>query len=230
MSSAGFVAFKLAYQISPIILTGGIATNLGGAIPIVALTEGANFIASLLSGGENIQLDGFFANYQPLPGATLVNNQVATYPFANQSVAANAIIAQGLNISLLMQCPAKGPAGYLLKLITMQSLQASLAQHNNMGGLYSIVTPSYIYTNCILTRMVDVSGGESRQAQYSWQLDFYQPLLTTAQAQQAQNSLIQTLTNGTPPQGGTPSWTIAGLSVNNPTSLLTSSIIPSGQQ
>jgi hypothetical protein len=225
---AGLVAFKLANQISPIVLTGGIATSLGGALPIVALTEGANFVTSLLSGGENIQLDGFFANYQPLPGATLVNNQVATYPFANQAVAANAIIAQPLSISMLMHCPAStSSGGYPLKLVTMMALQASLAQHNNLGGLYSIVTPSYIYTNCIMVRMTDVTGGESKQAQYAWQLDFVQPLVTTQAAQQAQNSLMQTLTNGTPPSGGQPSWTIAGLSVNNPTSLLTSSLTPS---
>ena len=30
----GLIAFKMAYQLSPIILTGGIATSLGGALPI----------------------------------------------------------------------------------------------------------------------------------------------------------------------------------------------------
>ena len=218
--SPDFVAFKLAFQISPIILTGGIATNLGGALPIVALTEGANFVISLLEGGASIELDNFFASYLPLPGASLINNQVALYPFANQSVAANAIIAQPLNVSMLMRCPAgRNSGGYPLKLATMTALQNSLSQHNGMGGTYSIVTPSFIYTYCIMTGMRDASGGDSKQSQYDWQLDFMQPLVSIQSAQTALNGLMQKLTDGTP-ISGTPSWTPAGLAVGNPSNLI----------
>lgn len=221
--SAGYVAFKIANQLSPIILTGGIAAAIG-AIPIIAITEGATFVTELLSGDENIELDDFFAHYYPLPGATLIQNQIAQYPFANQSVAANAIIAQPLNISLMMVCPARNTFGYPLKLATMIALQGALAQHNGSGGTYSIVTPSYIYTNCIMTSMRDVSGGDSKQSQYQWQLDFQQPLVTLAAAQTALNGLMQKLTDGTA-VSGTPGWS-SGLPVGNPTSLLTSSIVP----
>ena len=173
---------------------------MGGALPIVALTEttlgilsgiagagsnplaGAlNSVTGLLSGsGIDQTLDRFFARFMAMPGGTLINNQAATYPFANQAVAANAIIAQPLNVSLKMLCPVKTPAGYPIKLATITALQGTLAQHNNQGGLYSVVTPSYIYTNCIMTGMRDVSAGETKQAQYAWQLDFFQPLVTPA--------------------------------------------------
>lgn len=223
---AALVTWKLAFQLTPIILTGGIATNLGGALPIVTLTEGANFVQSLLTGAADIQLDGFFANYEPVPGAALINNQVAMYPFANQSVAANAIITQPLNVSMIMICPAGAASGgYPLKLVTMLALQQSLAQHNSLGGLYTVITPSFIYTNCIMTGFRDVSGAETRQPQYRWQMDFIQPLVTVQAAQTAFNGLIQKLTDGTA-LSGTPSWTIAGLAVNNPASLLTSSFVP----
>jgi hypothetical protein len=227
-SYAAFVSWKLAFQLSPIILTGGIATGLGGALPIVALTEGANFVTSLLTGGVNIDLDGFFANYQPLAGSSLIRQQVGMYPFANQTVAANAVIAQPLNVSMAMTCPAgNASGGYPLKLVIMTALQNSLQLHNSTGGLYTVITPSYIYTNCILTDMIDVSGGDSKQSQYMWQLNFIQPLVTIQSAQTALNGLMQKLSDGTAPQGGSPSWSIAGQLVNNPTNLLTSSLVPS---
>jgi hypothetical protein len=242
--SPAYIAFKMACEISPIILTGGIATALGGAIPIVALTEtplgilsgiasaGSNPLAgalnSLVAGtsgaGIDQTLDNFFARYVPVTGGSLIKNQVATYPFANQAVAANAIIAQPLNISMKMLCPVNTIAGYPIKLATITALQATLAQHNNQGGLYSVVTPSFIYTNCILTDMRDVSSGETRQAQYAWQLDFFQPLVTLQAATQALNGLMQTLTNGTA-VNGTPG-AATGLSIGNPTSAI-SNVVPS---
>lgn len=216
--SPGYVAYSLANSISPIILTRGIATKLGGYLPIIAITEVANFVDTLLSGND-ISLDNFFAQYVPIAGGMLINNQVATYPFANQSTAANAIIAQPLPISLLMKCPVREGAGYPFKLAIMTTLQKTLSQHNNSGGTYSVVTPSYIYTDCIMVGMRDVSGGESKQFQYEWQIDFLQPLISLQAAQTALNNLMQRLTNGTPP--GAPAGAPAtGLPVGSPTSLV----------
>lgn len=216
--SPGYVAYSLANSISPIILTRGIATKLGGYLPIVAITEVANLVDTLISGND-IGLDNFFAQYVPLPGGMLINNQVATYPFANQNVAANAIIAQPLSISLLMKCPVRESAGYPIKLAIMTALQKTLSQHNNSGGTYSVVTPSFIYTDCIMTAMRDVSGGESKQVQYEWQIDLLQPLISLQAAQTALNNLMQRLTNGTPP-GGPSSAPATGLPIGSPTSVL----------
>jgi hypothetical protein len=218
------VAWKMAYQITPIILTGGIAAAQGNGLPIVALTDptvsgitvtsaGAAITGSV-SGGNDPQLDGFFASYMPLPGGSIINNQIATYPFANQSVAANAIITQPLNISMLMTCPAGVAGSYWQKQTVMSSLQSSLAQHNSLGGTYSIITPAFIYTYCIMTGMRDVSGGDSKQVQYAWQMDFAQPLVTTQAAAQAQNTLLQRLTAQTPPTVSTNRP--GGLPVSNP--------------
>jgi hypothetical protein len=216
--SPGYVAYRLSFEVSPIILTRGIATALGGYLPIIALTEALNFVDTLLTGAD-ISLDNFFAHYVPLPGAALVNNQVATYPMANQTIAANAIIAQPLNISLQMICPVRESLGYPLKLATMTALQSTLAQHNNSGGTYSIMTPSYIYTDCIMTGMRDISGGDTSQSQYLWQLDFLQPLVSIQAANSALNALMQRLTNGTPP--GIPSGAPAtGLPIGSPLSAL----------
>lgn len=200
--SPGLAIFKLAFQLSPIILTNGIAQNIPGQmLPIISITEALNFTLGLLSGGDNIDLDNFFANFQPLPGSALINNQIGTYPFANQTVAANAIIAQPLNISLLMMVPVRQPGGFTSKLATMMTLQKTLAQHNNSGGTYTIATPSYFYTGCLMTAMRDVSSSASKQAQAAWQLDFVQPLLSLDQAQQAQNAAMSKISSGVPTDG-----------------------------
>ena len=106
--------FKLTYELSPIILTGGIATNIpGGGLPIVSITEALNFTEGLLSGGEDLDLDDFFAHFVPLAGSSLIDQQIAKYPLANQTVAANAVITQPLNISMRMIVAAKDGVGYL---------------------------------------------------------------------------------------------------------------------
>lgn len=196
--------FQLGFDISPIILTAGIASFIPGEmLPIVALTEGPNFLTGLLSGNIETSLDNFFAHFIPLPGTTLIDNQIATYPFANQAIAANATITQPLRVSLRMVCPVKETFGYATKLATMSALQAAIAEHTNLGGLYTVATPSFIYTNCLLTQLRDVSTGETRQSQVTWQWDFIQPLVSLQQAQAAQDALMTKLTNGLPTDG---SW------------------------
>jgi hypothetical protein len=226
--SAGTALFKLAFQLSPIFLTNGIAANIpGGMLPIIAVTEAANFVLGLLSGGENIELDDFFAHFQPLPGSTLFSLEIGNYPFANQAIAANATIQTPLQLSMLMKCPVRNTLGYLAKLGTMIALQQVLAQHATSGGTYTICTPSYFYTNGILTSLRDASDAESHQVQNAYQWDFVFPLLTLQQAQTAQNNLMGQLTNQTQISGGTPSWSGTGPTVGNPASLAGPSLIPS---
>jgi hypothetical protein len=206
MSSLGMEIFKLGYQISPIIMVNGIASQIPGQmLPIVAITEAANFTLGLLSGNGVPDLDQFFAHWKPLPGTTLISNQVATYPFANQAVAGNAIIAQPLTVSMLMDCPVQASGGYTTKLATLTVLQQTLLQHNAAGGTYTIATPSQIWTNCLLVSVRDVSGGDSKQVQHTWQFDFVQPLVTLNQAQQVYNSLMNKIAGGLP-TSLTPSW------------------------
>jgi hypothetical protein len=220
---AGQAAWKLAYQISPIILNNGIAQNVpGGMLPIISITEALNFTVGILSGGENIELDDFFANYQPIPGGTLIDQDIGEYPFANQSVAANAVIAKPLKIPMLMICPVRESLGYFTKTATMLAFQQALQQHNQSGGTYTIVTPSAFYANCVMRGMTDVTAGDSKQVQWMWRLDFEQPLLTLAQAQQAENSMMNKITNGTQTDGS-----LSGLqpTVGSPASLAVGGVV-----
>lgn len=225
--SAERTIFQLGYQISPVILTGGIASLIpGGMLPIAAITQAANFGIGLLQGSVNLNLDGFFAQFEPLPGSTLVNNQIGRYPFANQTVAANAIIAQPLNVSLKMVCPANTQGGYISKLMTMTALQTVLASHNASGGTYAVATPSKIYSNCILTSLRDVSSGTGKQVQTEWQWDFEQPLISQADAAQQLSGLMSKISGGLPITG-TPSWSGLASSVGNAASGAASSLFDS---
>jgi hypothetical protein len=188
--STGRTLYQLGYEISPIILVGGIAEASFGILPIVALTEGPNALSSILSGKNPFNLDNFFAHFAPVPGSTLVNYNIGTYPFANQSVAANAIIAEPLTISMRMNIPVNRRGGHTAKLATMTILQTLLQQHAELGGLYTILTPAAIYTSCILTRLTDVSSGDSPIPQNAYQFDFIKPLVTLQAAYGAQSSLI----------------------------------------
>jgi hypothetical protein len=219
VQSPGQVAFNLSYVISPIILTGGIASWIpGGMLPIVSITQALDFVDGLLSGAVNLDLDRFFAHFHPLPGSTLIDQSIAKYPFANQTVAANAVIRNPKTISMKMICPAPHEGGYALKSATMLALQAALEQHNASGGTYTIATPSYFYTNCVFLRMTDTSETRSLQAQNTYTLDFEQPLLTLQAAFAAQNNLMQKVSSGLPLEGGA-AWSGLSPTVGNPASL-----------
>jgi len=219
----GATAFRLGFEISPIILVGGVAASMpGGMLPIAAITEAANFASGLLNGNITIfNLDDYFAHFVVVPGAQLANNQIGSYPFANQAVAANSIIAQPLTVSLKMICPVKSAGGYVSKLITFSALQQALQQHSFSGGTFTVATPSFIYTNCILTGLKDVSGGQSNQVQYEWQFDFVQPLLAIADANLVLNSLMSKLDGGLPTSG---QWTGVGAVINSAGNGLTNAV------
>ena len=221
LSNSGRAIGDLAYTCSPIFLTGGIASQtIAGVMPIVALTESVGFVNSLLSGSVVTNTDNFFARFIVNPGGSLINNAVGQYPFANQTVAANALIANPLNVSLTMLCPARGAGYYVTKMATLSSLQAALYQHNAEGGMYTIVTPGYIYTNMIMTGMRDSSPQPDQSPQSQFILDFVRPLTQLTEAQQAQSTLMSKLSNGT--QTGT-SWAVTGS--GNPFSSLVNDIL-----
>lgn len=227
----GYVAFKLAMQLSPILLVNGIAQAIpGGVLPIIAITEAANFLSGLLSGAANIELDDFFAHFFPIPGSTLIDNQVSTFPMADQAVAGNAIIQQPLALSMMMICPARDTLGYPLKLATMTALQKVLQLHISQGGTFTVVTPSSIYTNGLLVRMADASNMESKQAQNSYQMDFYFPLLTLENSQSIQNTLMSKISGGSQvnASGGGVPWSGLSPTVGSPNSLAGGLVIPSG--
>jgi len=225
MIPSAAAAFKLSYQISPIILTGGVAASMpGGALPIMNITNAPDFFGGLLGSGANLDLDDFFANYQPLPGSTLIDQKIGMYPFANQSVAANAVIREPLTISMLMICPVNGSNGYQSKLAALTALQTTLQQHNFSGGTYTIVTPSFVYSNCVMITMSDASHSESKQVQTAYRMDFIQPLITLQQAQAAQNSMMSQISAGVPSSGQ-----LSGLSatIGSPASLAAPSVVAS---
>lgn len=220
MSSSGLSQFKLTFELSPILLTGGIAQNApGGVMPIITLT------------GDDATEDpsDFFANFVPVPGGTLIDQDVGRYPFANQAVAANAVIANPLAISMRMITPVKSPYPYPARLSIITGLQAALAKHNASGGTYIVATPCFYYVNCLMLKMSDVGPiGDSAVQQTQWQFDFYKPLLTLQDAQQAQNNLMSKLSSGTQVNGD-PAWSGLSSTVGNPNSLAGPNVIQGAQ-
>lgn len=227
MISPGLNQFRVTYEISPIFLTNGIAANIpGSGYPIISITQAHDYSQGILNGTANTDLNDYFAHFRPVAGATLIDNQYGQYPFANQTVAANAVITQPLRISLLMYCPVRDAGGYQSKVATFNAVQKTLAQHINLGGTFTIATPSYFYTNCLLVNLRDVTDNGSKQAQDVWQWDFTQPLLTLEQAQQVQNSLIDKITKQVPTPGDPPSYSGLAPTVGNPFSGVSTSLIP----
>lgn len=208
-------AFTLAYEWSPIIFTGGLASFSPVGIPIIAITEAisaaytTNPFQLLSTQGIRLPSQPFF-NFRPLPGGTLWKSDVAEFPFFTNQIAANAQIQQPVNISMLGFCPASVDSPFSVKIATMLALKTAIQLHCNNGGTFTVLTPSSIYTDCLLTNVVDVSSGETNQAQVAWQFDFVQPLLSFPDQLGSLNNLMAAIQDGkqiTPNASGVIQWT-----------------------
>lgn len=133
--SPGTAAWILSYQLAPIVFCGGIAKNIfGGTMVITQITESSSFPSGLLSSGGPVSLDDYFANFIPLPGATLGENVIGEYPFANQAVAANAVIANPLVVSCLMMCPVRDAGGYAASTAIMTALASAMNRQTRLAA------------------------------------------------------------------------------------------------
>jgi hypothetical protein len=221
MTSLGRSVYETAFVVSPIILTGGVAGNiLGGMLPIISITESISFLGGILSSGAMPPPGSFFAAYSVIPGSKLIDNQYGTYPFANQSVAANAVITQPLTLSMKMTLQVRQ---YSIRLAIITALQATLQQHTTSGGTYTVATPSYIATNQLLLGLTDISPDDPSQQQTVFRWDFFAPLITQQQAANAQSQLMSSISNGTPTNGD---WSGPASTVGFQNSLATTGTVP----
>jgi hypothetical protein len=192
---------QLSYQICPIILTGGVSSQIpGGMLPMLSLFA-IGETTSLGLPFDIGNLDDAFGAFNVLPGGTLVSQTIGKYPFANQSVAANAVIREPLTLSVIMDAPMRGPNAWQIKHSVFTALKATLDYHNDSGGTYTIATPAYMYDNMIMTSLTDNSRGNNSLPQNAWRFDFERPLVALAELQGAQNQFMHKITNGLPATG-----------------------------
>ena len=183
--------FSYSYEVTPIVLNNGIAANYpNNLLPIVQLTE--QLSNSFSNTGK------YFAEYLVMSGGTLEEWQIAEYPFASLTMAANAVIQNPLRISLIMIAPAQNNGGYPLKNSIFTALKSQIDTHILTGGTFTVLTPAYTYTNCLLTNIRDVSTSSDKQVQFLYQWDFTQPLITQQGAQQVLGNLMNKFQNGLP--------------------------------
>lgn len=203
--AVGLAAWQVAFQLSPILLSGGEIPSFVPAVPILAATGALGLITTALGGASITNLDDSFAIFQPVAGGTVIDQQIATYPFANLTIAANSIVTQPTRVSFQMISAARGSLGYWTKLAQFTALISALQMHNQNGGTYTLLTPAWTYFNCLMRSMRDTSSSQTKQVQNVWTLDFEAPLITLSQANsftQTLNGLLQGITNGQPPAAG----------------------------
>ncbi|WP_337049954.1 hypothetical protein [Serratia fonticola] len=193
-------SFSLAFEISPILLCDGIATDIpGGILPIAVLTESLGLANGLLQ-GDNLSLENLATRFYPAAGTTLVVQDIDQYPFLNQASAANGVVQKPNRIVMEMKRPAGTQnGGYMSKGLTFAALKAALDNHHKAGGTYTILTPAFIYTGCLMHTMTDTSGfsDQNKQVQHTWSLEFIQPLLYVSQLDSVMNGVMNAFTKGT---------------------------------
>jgi hypothetical protein len=235
---------KLIFQVCPIFLTGGVASQQPGSIlPLMWLTnrsgdssQGFSYNVAQLPPLPITDLDDSFGSFNVIAGGTLVNQNIATYPFANQSIAANATVREPLSISVFMDTPMRTPRGvfgtqgsggqiptsvdpWSVKIAIMTALKGTLDLHNNLGGTYTVFTPAYMYTNLIMKSLTDASRAVSPNnniPQNSWKFEFEKPLITLDELNAAVNNynlFMSKIASGVAPTTTAPSGIQVGVPV-----------------
>lgn len=172
----------------------------------------------------------YFGQFKVLPGHNLMDVEVATYPFANLTTAANAVFTNPLKLSIEMIAPATKDFNTTNKQSLMTALKGTLDKHTSLGGWYNVATPSYVYQGCLLTSLKDASEeDEGMQVQVRWIWDFMQPLLTAAQTQSAQNPGMATISNQTQNAGDPPGSKPLTTSLSQPAANIVQNIVAAAQ-
>lgn len=236
--------FQNTFQIAPIYLVAGIAGQGQTSIDTIlnplasGVTYGGTGSASTGSGattvagasissssGSSSASTDVFGVFTVLPGGTLIDNEIAHYPLANQATAANAVITNPLRISVEMLAPAYEAIPFSLKRTIFTALKSTLDQHTALGGYYMVYTPAFTYNDCLLETLVDASEDErGGQPQVRWVWTFEQPLITVQQSQAAQAQAAARITNGNYNSGDPPG---SNQTVTSPSSVANQVVIPS---
>ncbi|MCU5774727.1 hypothetical protein N5923_21755 [Erwiniaceae bacterium BAC15a-03b] len=209
-------AWQLAFEISPIMLVGGLAATIpGSTLPIAVFTEGLSIVSGLMHGELG---NGATARFMPMAGTTLIQQEIGNLNFYNQTTAANAVVNKPNRINMQMQRPVSTrDGGYATKSLTFTALKMALDKHNQLGGSYNVLTPAFIYTGCLLRSLSDNSGfsAQNKQAQHSWVFEFEQPLLVLSQLEAVLGNLMNKFESGLPATGGL-GWTAQGNQIAGP--------------
>lgn len=189
INTAARQRFRMQYEYAPILLKNGIAESYPEKVmSILQLTQ---------QNGYPADDSGYFGYFSFVNGGTFMQNTVAQYPFANQYTAANAIVRQPNNISLLMTCPARSNMPLDLRQAIFHSVIASLVRHIELGGMFVVFAPMAIMQNCLLLAVRDSSSGENAALQNGMIFDFTQPqIMTDEDAQKATNQTMDKINKG----------------------------------
>lgn len=159
-------------------------------------------ISGAVRGNVNLpDLDNTWCHWQNSTKNTLINNSISQYPYANQTVAANALVTQSPSISMQMVCPPRGSGAMLAKILTIQSLISLLNKHCQLGGYFNIITPGQFYTKMLLTSVTDSSPDATSQPASQYTFQFTRPLTQKNEAAQKMSTLMTKASDGMPSIG-----------------------------
>lgn len=170
-------------------------------MPIAVLTEGLSIANGLLHGEIRTRS---MAAFTPMAGTTLVQQDICNLNFYNQVTAANATVRKPNRVVMQMIRPASTEdGGYTTKGMTFTALKMALDMHNQYGGCYTVMTPSFIYTRCLMRSFIDTSSfsEQNKQVQHTWQIEFEQPLSSVEQTVKTLASVLDKFDKGMPSDG-----------------------------
>lgn len=214
-------SYALSYQLSPIFLIGGIAGT--GVLPL------SNYLGTV-SGGILNPSGQSAAQFKILPGHSLMDIEIAKYPWANLVTAANAVFVNELRLAYEMIIPANADFPSSAKLSVMTNLKKNLDSHTALGGWYNVATPSYVYQGCLLTNLKDSSEDETgQQPQVRWIWEFSQPLITASDLQAAQNPFMGRISSQNQNAGDPPGSQPLITAIGQPSANIAQNIVVLGQ-
>lgn len=211
--------YHKTYEINPIILTGGIATGDGLKISDLLGYDTIKKSSEIARDADgNMFLDRFgspvnkqtqtaatatkpFAYFKILDGTQQLSYSVAEHPVYNLETAATAVMRNPLTIQFLMIILASADYPKDKQHDRMTKFIDQLRLHTKKGGLFTLATPFYPYTNTIVTEIAQANIEDVKYGlQNGLHLTFRKPLVDLEDAKNAYNEQMDRLDKGLPPK------------------------------
>lgn len=107
----------------------------------------------------------------------ILRYQTTNYPYLNKSVTSNGAIKQTNSIKLQILSVITRLNSYPRNFLKMMVLTPYLERYVARGGLFTIVTPSYVYKNCQLERFFATNENDGQKG-VSFRAEFKQAMIS----------------------------------------------------
>ena len=130
---------------------------------------------------KNIPTPMLGFSYVQMGEAVLMDFDITMYPYLRRALTANGSIKKANSFTVKAMTPLTPENTLQANALKMNILLPALEKYTQLGGLYTFVTPYYVFRNCMLSRVV---APEEKVPGTVFTFEFLQPVISSSDLSQ----------------------------------------------